>query len=149
MVVADASGSRGLSVVPGVSAEPGEFVLDTDSEVVIVDPMPEEMVVMESVVKARVLSMEICVVCVGELRVEVSPPEEVDVAEDMTAFFCAKPRGRLVCASRTRLQERHTNTILIDVEQCVYVLEEGITDQPRVLINHRYTINIASANSIY
>lgn len=98
---ADASGSKG-SKVPVWTAETTECVLDRDSEVevvtvdsvaevVIVDPEPEKATLVGSTMEVLVLYTGVCAVGVG-VRVEVSPPEEdVDVAEDVTAFFCAKP----------------------------------------------------------
>lgn len=101
-------------------AEPGENVLDTRSEVAIANPKPAERVLVGSSFDIPVLSMGTCVaevrvevevevevavevevgvevgigvvrVEVGIIRIEVGPPEEVEVAEDVTAFFGAKP----------------------------------------------------------
>lgn len=129
LAVVDASGSRGLNVVPDCTVEPGEFVLDRGSEVVIVDPEPVERMVVGATCEVPVvermavgatcevpvLSTESCVVGVG-VSVEVSPPEEeVDVAEDVTAFFCANPIGQLVCVIETGARRR-TDSILINVK---------------------------------
>lgn len=82
-------------------------MLDRDSEeeeVATVGPEPEMRTLVGSTMEVLVLYTGTCVVGARvrvekEVRVEVSPPEEdVDVAEDVTVFFCAKPTIISTCS---------------------------------------------------